>query len=912
MTLFEINEDCIKGFSLRDSVAIVVEEHKKWNIHEITTSPEVEFKKHQPGDFSHINKSGTVWTRFQIKNNTKETKNYYFSMFTFIDSAWIYTFEGNRLINTQISGASIQTQQKAFPSSFNNIPFSIDPDKTKTFYLKMKYLTNFKLAESNGLLTILSARPILPLVQSNFKEFRRYFFYSGAFILFSLLSLFMFYIFREKIFLWFSLLVFSFACYFLSITHFIETVLNVRGAADSNLYIHLSLSGVVISLTQFFSAYIDLRKFYPKYFAFYHLYAIFTALFPHFFGYFGDLDVFTIGYYSNYVIFSWIIITILPVITLTKKGNKASKSLLVATGILVISGLLYILEVTNVIPSNPITESSFQISTVLFSGILFYHILQKINNIRNEKKHLEELDKLKSRFFTNISHEFRTPLTLVLGPLKDIINSEEKKQYSGKLKMAYKNAERLLHLINKILDLSKLETGKMELQISTHNFVSLLKGIALSFDSWAQKKNIKLNFISKSDEILMYFDSEKIEIIFFNLLSNALKFTQENGEISVLVSEKEKHIEILVRDNGVGIEPDRLENIFNRFFHIDHQETKEYQGTGIGLALVKELVHIHYGEIQVESELNKGTSFTIILRKGKEHFANIPMDDHQSNQQLSTLKKDTIEEKYEAKIPSSLIQKGNKNKTLVLIVEDHLEVRAYIKEHLEEQYQIVEAQNGLQGQEIAFKLMPDIIISDIMMPKLDGYGMSKALKNDERTSHIPIILLTAKSTQEEKIKGLKIGVDDYLVKPFDTKELKIRVANIIESREQLRKNYSNTSQSALKRVGTNPIDDIFLEKVINIIEKKLSSSELNVEYLASEIGMSKVHLNRKLNALSNLSANRFIRNYRLEKAHELIHQKVGNVSQIAMDTGFGSTAYFVKCFKEKYNITPGALLSQEY
>ncbi|HEY6436374.1 MAG TPA: ATP-binding protein, partial [Ignavibacteriaceae bacterium] len=383
---------------------------------------------------------------------------------------------------------------------------------------------------------------------------------------------------------------------------------------------------------------------------------------------------------------------------------------------------------------------------------------------------LVELDRLKTNFFTNISHEFRTPLTLVMGQIENILDSTSEEKVKTKLKMALSNSKRLHSLINQLLELSRLEAGEIRLKVSNVELISFLKKVFSAFESYAERKNVKLEFNSEPETLYLYFDREKLEEIFNNLISNAIKFTPEGGLILFRIVEmiNDNKIELTVEDSGVGISQDALPHIFDRFYQADSSQTREYEGTGIGLAIVKELVDLHQGEIKVTSIAGKGTTFKIFLKKGSVHFINKSFVEIIDG--LESLEKgartSTILSNDEKSLTDENEDVGIKEKDVILVVEDNTEMRLYIQEQLVENFNILLAKNGEEGVKKAFENVPDLIITDVMMPIMNGYDLTLKLKNDRRTSHIPLIMLTAKADEESKLKGLDLGVDDYLVKPF--------------------------------------------------------------------------------------------------------------------------------------------------
>ena len=524
-------------------------------------------------------------------------------------------------------------------------------------------------------------------------------------------------------------------------------------------------------------------------------------------------------------------------------------------------------------------------------------------------KEREETDRMKSRFFANISHEFRTPLTLIKGPAERISRNSSGEETEKQTDVIKRNADRLLGLINQLLDLSKLEAGKLELKASKQNIVSFVKGITMSFESVAEGKDIALKVIPDKEQIELYFDKEKMTKIMTNLLSNAFKFTPDGGQITVSLNEYDNIIRVKVRDTGIGISNEELPKLFDRFYQVDSSQTREHEGTGIGLALTKELVELHHGTISVDSKLNEGTKFTIELPLGRKH-----LKDEEIVQAEDPVKVEFIVNKQEFIQPAfeelNETQVTDEDKYIVLVVEDNADVREFIKDSLGSEFQIEEAQNGEQGVRKAEQLIPDLIISDIMMPKMDGNELTRRLKNDEKTSHIPIILLTAKSEHQSRLEGLETGADDYLTKPFDTKELQIRINNLISIRRKLQEKYSRTDFVPVNKSGEKKLSSLeeqFMNKVLEAIENHLSDEEFSIEQFSSEVGMSRVQLHRKLKALSGKSASIYLRSVRLNKAKKMIEEQKGNISEIAYSVGFSSPQYFTRCFKEEFGFPPSDL-----
>jgi len=561
--------------------------------------------------------------------------------------------------------------------------------------------------------------------------------------------------------------------------------------------------------------------------------------------------------------------------------------------------------------------------------------------VQSEK--LAELDKMKSRFFANISHEFRTPLTLILGPLQNIRSKINDIQIKKDMDIMDRNARRLQTLINQLLNLSKLESGKMKLRAHEENLVSLVRLFIQSFESYAAQRNIQLEFNSEKNEILAFVDREKIEKILNNLLSNAFKFTGEGGRIEVVITPLPaplkggdsvhsltmgpaggkspleggfRGVEIKVSDTGSGIPHEKLPHIFERFYQADDSYSKDLEGSGIGLALTKELVDVHYGDIKVDSVIGKGTTFTIILPLGKSHLEQDEIVEVRKTVDSGTFPDipDSVVHEDEQKIPGKATDTELMDNSIpvILIVEDNADLRAYIRSFLDSDYQVIEAEDGQIGIDKATETVPDLIISDVMMPKMDGYQLCDKIKSDVRTSHIPVILLTARASLESKLEGLETGADDFITKPFDHQELIIRTKNLIEQRNKLKELFSKGSKpEGYTQIPAMPgIEQKFLDKTSKTVENNMSDPEFSVENFAKEMAMSRVQLHRKLRALIGQAPSEFIRTLRLNKAAELLMQNKGNVSEIAYDVGFNNPTYFSSCFSKQFGLPPKEFLNR--
>jgi len=534
------------------------------------------------------------------------------------------------------------------------------------------------------------------------------------------------------------------------------------------------------------------------------------------------------------------------------------------------------------------------------------------------KKH-QELETLKSRFFANLSHEFRTPLMLIKGPLEQLIENQLKGNADEKieqLKMIQRNSRKLQTLIDQLLELSQLDAASIPLKAKEENLISLLSGIVDSFKSFAEQKNIKLVFENTGKILYAWIDRDKFEKIINNLLSNAFKFTGDGGTISVFLTVNQI-AEIKISDTGIGIPEDQLDKIFNRFFQVDDSSRRAFGGSGIGLALVKELVELHKWKITVQSEVKKGTTFTLSIPLGDSYLNENEKDLSITEINISDNNKTTPSEVIERnqteviKYPSkeiTLNQQDEKNKSgikhLVLIVEDSSDVRKYISGILEPAYNLIEAENGRKGLQISIDKIPDLIISDIMMPEMDGIEFCRSVKTNWETSHIPVILVTAKASSESKLEGLETGADDYLTKPFDSRELLIRVKNLLLQRQRLREKFSKEIRISAETLTTNSIDNDFLNRALIIAETNLSNTDFDSETFAKEMFVSRSQLHRKLLAITGHPPGEFMRIFRLKKSVEMILEKRLSITQIAFEVGFNDPSYFTKAFRQQFNCLP--------
>jgi signal transduction histidine kinase/DNA-binding response OmpR family regulator len=518
----------------------------------------------------------------------------------------------------------------------------------------------------------------------------------------------------------------------------------------------------------------------------------------------------------------------------------------------------------------------------------------------------EELHQVKLNFFTNVSHEILTHLTLIVAPVENLLeNNQSGNPNKEKLILIKNNATQLFRLVKELMDFRKAETNHLQLNIERHNLIAFLDEIFTSFLDLAKAKNIKLSFIHERDDIFVYFDPEQVEKVFYNLLTNALKFTPEGGHIELLVVQNNNKVKISVCDNGRGIHPQYIDKIFTNFFQVSDYG-RQNTGYGIGLALSKNIIELHKGSITVQSEpasnKNEGrTCFTVILQQGNKHLVNGSNKDG-----LKNVMKNSSEI---AAVPSV---KEAVETFSILIAEDNPDMLQLLKDTFEKQYAVQVCTNGLDAWERSISEIPDLVVSDVMMPEMDGFELCKRLKTDKRTSHIPVILLTAKTTQEDQIAGLETGADIYITKPYSPKILELNIRNLLSFREKLRKRFGQLLVSAPKKENEtitsdnfiNSVDKEFYDKVVELINEHLDDPEFGVSMLSRKVAMSAPILYKKLKALTNMSVNDFVKSIRMKKAAELLMKKDLTVSEIAFMVGYNDRKYFSQEFKKQFGKTP--------
>ncbi|MFT3752399.1 MAG: response regulator [Paludibacter sp.] len=514
---------------------------------------------------------------------------------------------------------------------------------------------------------------------------------------------------------------------------------------------------------------------------------------------------------------------------------------------------------------------------------------------------------MKLRFFTDISHELRTPLTLIASPVENLLRTESLSEPAKEqLTMIQRNTDRMLRLITQILDFRKIQNKKMKLVVEPIQPGVFIKEICQSFTKLAEERKIIFEVIDESNNATLWVDKDKFEKIFYNLLSNAFKFTQPGNPIEVSVAEEKDNVSVTVKDRGMGMSKDRMKLLFNRFESLAASNVSFQEGTGIGLSLTKELVELHHAKIEVESEPGRGSAFKVSFLKGNAHFA--------VDEEL-VINEETAPTPMPADIPELKKERGTEEqetdfdsmKQTILIAEDNNELRAFLKTILSARYEVLEAENGRQALEIAQNNIPDMIITDVMMPEMSGLELAKAIKEDINISHIPLVLLTAKTDMENKLEALQYGVDDYITKPFSSAYLEARIENLLKLRKQLQELYRSSLTSGVispSKPNVMSQDDIFIQRIMSFIEQNIDNSELTIEDIAIHIGFSRSAFFKKLKSLTGLAPVEFLKEVRIQRAAQLIETGEYNFSEITYMVGINDPRYFSRCFKQKFGMSP--------
>lgn len=534
----------------------------------------------------------------------------------------------------------------------------------------------------------------------------------------------------------------------------------------------------------------------------------------------------------------------------------------------------------------------------------------KLAQIEQEAQRKHEIDDMKLRFFTNISHELRTPLTLILSPLENLIKSIGDDESKQTLKLMHRNAIRLLNIVNQLLDFRKSDVKGHQLNLAQGDIIEFVHTISTSFAEYSEKKNVHLTFFSSIPELYLVFDEDKIGKIVMNLLSNAFKFTPPNGRVDLFLTlltgheDEQDVLEMKISDTGIGVKDKDKERIFERFYQVQQKDNHKFSGSGVGLHLVKEFVTLHGGSVTVHDNIGQGSVFIV----------RIPAVYVQKEPEIVEAQVSDVEQIAQEEADMSLSElwsNGDNGKPVILVVDDSDDFRLFIKDCLKPYYQIIEASDGAEALSAILELQPDVVICDVMMPEMDGFEVCRRIKTDINTSHIPFILLTARSAEEQKLKGLETGADDYITKPFNFDILLLRIEKLIQLQKQRQENFQGKVEVNPSEIAVTSLDEKLLQKAIQYVEDHINRSELSVEELSRELGMSRVHLYKKLLVITGKTPIEFIRVIRLKRAAQLLRQSQQNISEIAYQVGFNSPKYFSKYFKEEFGVLPSVYQEKE-
>ncbi len=831
-----------------------------------------------------------LWLNANFKNTSNDTLNLVINIDNFRNTQIAIKQQNN--LEFKKVGYLVPNNQKDFPANSHSFKLQLLPEQEKQVFIN----TYVDYLSDKGLNVTIETqenfnKAIIEKIHKHNSWYSLFGILTGGILLMFFYNIVLFFQYRENNYLFYS-------------AHLLFTFFNYSMIADGlhqdfygnlNQYRDLMLECSYVLSFIFYSIFVysvlsDKTKInIKKLFIFYIGFMLFYLL--------SVIVVFNIDntdLISNFAYAAFIFriiscffgIYIIYVLLKTHK-NSYLKYIMYGTLILIISYFTHV--VFNLIIGNSIINHYFNLIGTLLEILFFTYALNLRKRLAEQERDvLIKMNAMKSRFFANISHEFRTPLTLIKSPVQSLQAEIQDESQIKKLQLIDKNASRMLELVDQLLELSKLDSGSLQLILKEGNIALFLNSILELFAYQAKESNI---FFSSNVQINTenhYFDKDIIEKIISNLLSNALKYTSESEKINFESKIENNHLRILVSNSGSDIKKEEVSKLFERFY----QKNQTNQGVGIGLALVKELVELYKGKIETNLE-NSVLSFIIY----------IPLENANENSLLLSKNEKNYLPKTNEDLTIS-VENFNSELPILLIIDDNQDVRTVIASVFENDYQILEAKNGNQGLKSAKVAIPDCIISDVMMPIMDGFEFTKLIKNDELTSFIPIILLTAKSSDDAHLEGLNSTADAYLTKPFNNEILKATVNQLIAERKKLQTRYSQELVLRPVDIVINSIDEKFLEKLQQVLDKEISNSEFTSDNFATSVGMSRMQLHRKLKSLLGVSATEFLRNERLKTAIVLLEKGNGNISEIAYSVGFNDLSYFTKCFKEVYNATP--------
>jgi signal transduction histidine kinase/DNA-binding response OmpR family regulator len=871
----------------------------------------------------------TYWFSIRLKNEYKPEERldrFFLEAGVFSKTIEIYWFdpEQQQLLSKHIgenyeANSAFTLEWWFFSGLIKEIP--IPKQQDLNLYLKVVPALDWSFGEHGEAFILTNLEHIK---QNNFQLGYKIILYAGFMIMMIVYSLGLYFIIRESAYLYYALFALSVLAYNASIfrlTHFLTPHLFPE-QAEYELLFRLFIYVGFFSFLYFCKDYLELKKYLPRWHRIFQGFGIFALLFLGF-----ELtmiltsDRFPWDWSSDYIrrlpyiAIPFVLLIAAFIIPALKLPFKKKYFLLAGIASLCISAT-YVLITT--IVNNGISANAFflllvgsAVELIFFALGLAYRIkenevkkreaftqLQAIESEKRfselEQQRLKEMDDLKTQLYTNITHEFRTPLTIIMGISDTIKGHLEEK---GLIK---RNSQNLLQLINQLLDLSKLEVGELKVNYIQTDIIPFLNYLTDSFISMARDKEVNLAFYSEADQLVMDFDEQKIQHIIYNLLSNAIKFTSFGGRVVFHVKAEDEQLILKVKDNGKGIAEAHLPHIFNRFYQADSELSRAYEGTGIGLALTKDLVELMGGEIQVKSQWDKGTEFTIQLPiRHEAPMTAIQALEEAMHQQFAPAMEENSSDTA-ANLPI------DPDKASLLVIEDNRDITNYLKLILKDSYNIYNAIDGNVGFQLATEQLPDIIISDVMLPHKNGYELCAELKKDRRTSHIPIILLTGLSDEKDRLAGLNSGADAFLTKPFNKEELIIRLENLVNIRKELQERFATQVVDTSEVPNTHPddLENTFLIQLKAVINEKMNRSNFQIADLTEGMNMSQVQVYRKLKALTGRTPSQFVRAVRLQKAKNLLLNSELSIAEVAYDVGFADPSYFSRTFQQEFGTSP--------
>ena len=845
-------------------------------------------KKQFESTLKNQHKRYKLWLKTNLINTSADTLQMVLNI-KYVDYAKIY-FVGNGKIAIKYLGFKTNTNQRDFKIDDSSLTFTVLPNETKAIYIESEFKKSYFEGVTIKLELLFDYNEnLINLYQSETYIYLLFTFLTGGVFIMLLYNILLYFQYKENVYIYYSLhLFFTLLNYLIMSDSFNQDFFGIfsphRYLILENTYV-LSFIFYAVFMYYIFdnNNRISLKKWFQYCVGFMVLYFIAVNIISQIESSFINNNFLYFGLVFRVITITYVILMIYQILKLYR--NSHLKYIAYGSLILTIGYLMHV--VSNLIIGKSIVNHFYNLVGSIIEILFFTYALNlRKRNAELERDILIKINTLKSRFFANISHEFRTPLTLIKSPIQSLQSSEIDETQRNQLHLIDKNADRMLELVNQLLQLSKIDSGSLKLILKEENAGHFLNSIIESFEF--QAKENKINFISRIEKNAQnhYLDKDIIEKIVANLLTNAFKYTPEEEQISFISTIENENLKLIVMNSGSNLKKEELPKLFERFYQKDDSQ----HGFGIGLALIKELVDLCKGKLETTLE-NSILSFIIT----------IPLQQENSNALTVTAENQT------EIIPNTF---ENNDLPLLLIVDDNADLRNVIKVIFKEDFTILEAENGEKALKIAQKEIPDCIISDVMMPKMNGFELTKAIKNNELTSFIPMVLLTAKTSEEAHLEGLQSTADAFLTKPFNHEILKATVKQLHSERKKLQEHYSRELVLKPVHIVINSIDEKFLEKLQIILNKELSNADFTTDEFANQIAMSRMQLHRKLKTLLGVSATEFLRNERLKTASILLKEGNSNISEIAYSVGYNNISYFTRSFKDRFDVTPSEYINK--